>query len=313
MKILITGAAGFIGSHLAEALSSSGHEVLGLDAFTAYYDRAAKEQNAACVLRSGARLVEADLAQDDLSPYLEGVQVVFHLAAQPGLSPTTSEADYHRNNVLATERLLAASVGQPSLEMFFYISTSSVYGALATNTEEAEPKPTSTYGRTKLEAEGLVLDAGQGGGLPVCSLRIFSVYGPRERPEKLFPLLIRRIAAGRPVPLFDGSREHERSFTYVGDIVSGFLAALERRDALAGEVINLGSEESFTTGEAIELVEEIMGCQARFETLPPREGDQLKTAARIDKAKRLLGYAPSTPLRRGLEAEVAWFVDSGQP
>ena len=308
MRVVVTGAAGFIGSHLAEALVPAGHQVLGLDAFTDYYDLALKERNAAAVRASGATLERLDLAEDDLAGPLEGAEVVFHLAAQPGLCATTSLSRYLRNNVVATDRLLEACLAFPSPPHLVYISTSSVYGAMATGDESEIPRPTSRYGVTKLAAEHLVLAAARERGLPACALRIFSVYGPRERPEKLFPLLIRSIAEGRPFPLFEGAGAHERSFTYVGDIVDGCLAALRHRDRLTGEVTNLGTETTFTTAEGIRIVEEIMGREADLSPVPPRPGDQLRTAAAIGKARRLLGYAPGTPLRRGLEAEVAWFA-----
>ena len=308
MKVLVTGAAGFIGSQLAEGLLAAGHEVVGIDNFNGYYDRKLKERNAASVRASGGVVLEIDLAQDDLAGCLKNVAVVFHAAAQPGLSPGTSEGDYQRNNVVATQRLLEACKAADSLEMLFYLSTSSVYGRTATRDEEAEPRPTSNYGRSKLEAERAVLAAASSGDLSACALRIFSVYGPRERPEKLFPLLIHSLEDGQPFPLFEGSLKHERSFTYVGDIVEGLLAALEHRARLCGEVINLGAESSVTTAEGIGIVEDLMGRKARFEALPPRAGDQLKTAAQIDKARRLLGYAPQTALRDGLKSEVRWFT-----
>jgi nucleoside-diphosphate-sugar epimerase len=307
MKILVTGAAGFIGSHLAEALLGRGHEVVGLDNFNGYYDRALKERNAASVRDAGGVVLELDLAGDELSAPLDGVEVVFHAAAQPGLSPSTSDSDYERNNGVATQRLIAACSAAGSVEMLFYLSTSSVYGAMATSDEQATPAPTSTYGRTKLAAEQAVLAASSEGRLRACALRIFSVYGPRERPEKLYPLLIASIKTGRPFPLFDGALEHERSFTYVGDIVEGLLAALEHRERLDGEVINLGSERSASTATGIRIVEELMGSVARFDPKPARAGDQLKTAAKIGKARSLLGYSPQTELRDGLAAEVEWF------
>jgi nucleoside-diphosphate-sugar epimerase len=308
MRIVVTGAAGFIGSHLAEALALAGHDVLGVDAFTDYYDLALKQRNAAAVRASGARLVELDLAEGDLAASLDGAEVVFHLAAQPGLSVTTSLSRYVRNNLVATERLVEACLAQGSPPQLVYISTSSVYGAVATGDEQVLPRPDSHYGITKLAAEHLVMAACRDRGLPACSLRIFSVYGPRERPEKLFPLLIRSIVQRRPFPLFEGALAHRRSFTYVGDIVDGCIAALSRRDQVTGEVINLGTEATFTTAEGIRLIEEIMGRPADLARVPPRPGDQLTTGAVIGKARRLLGYAPTSPLRQGLEAEVAWFA-----
>ena len=309
MKVLVTGAAGFIGSHLSEALLKQGHEVVGVDNFNEYYDRSLKERNAACVRSRGGVIEEIDLAVDDLEAVLDGVEVVFHAAAQPGLSSKTSDSDYELNNIQATDRLLSACGDSESLEMLFYISTSSVYGTTATSNEEAVPAPTSKYGQTKLAAERAVLAAAEAGKLQACSLRIFSVYGPRERPEKLFPLLIQSLQDGEPFPLFAGSLRHERSFTYVGDIVIGLLAALDRRSDLGGQIINLGCEKSFTTEQGIGIVEDLMGKKASFDSLPARAGDQLKTAAVISKARRLLGYAPSTELRDGLAAEVRWFTD----
>ena len=308
MRVVVTGAAGFIGSHLSEALSVAGHDVLGLDAFTDYYDLALKERNAAAVRASGATLERLDLAEHDLAGAIVGADAVFHFAAQPGLSTSTSLAEYLRNNVVATDRLVAACLAAPTPPWLAHISTSSVYGAVAMGDEGEIPTPDSHYGITKLAAEQLVMAAGRLRGLSACALRIFSVYGPRERPEKLFPLLIRSIATGRPFPLFDGAIAHQRSFTYVGDIVRGCLAALERRDRLAGQLINLGTEATFTTAEGIRIVEEIMGRRADLQTVPSRPGDQLRTAAVIDKARHLLGYAPDTPFRQGLEAEVAWFA-----
>ena len=308
MRVVVTGAAGFIGSHLAEALALAGHDVLGLDAFTDYYDLDLKERNAAAVRASGATLTRLDLVDADLSAPLERADAVFHLAAQPGLSATTSLRRYVRNNLVATERLVAACLARPEPPQLVHISTSSVYGAVATGDEQEVPKPGSHYGITKLAAEHLVMAACRDRGLSACALRIFSVYGPRERPEKLFPLLIRSIVQGRPFPLFEGAGAHRRSFTYVGDIVDGCLAALARADQVRGEVINLGTEATFTTAEGIRLVEQIMGRSADLSVVPPRPGDQLTTAAFIGKARRLLGYAPTTPLRRGLEAEVSWFA-----
>ena len=307
MKILVTGAAGFIGSHLAEALLSAGHQVIGLDNFNPYYDRDIKERNAASVRAAGGRVVEADLAVDELDEYLEGVSAVFTAAAQPGLSAATSDADYERNNVLATRRLIEAASRQDESPMLLYLSTSSVYGAVATGGEEVEPQPTSNYGRTKLAAERIVLAASSDGRLKSCSLRIFSVYGPRERPEKLFPLLIQCIDSGTSFPLFEGSMRHVRSFTYVGDIVAGLLRALERREQLNGEIINLGSEQTSTTEQGIRLVEGFMGKPARLEICPPRPGDQVTTQAKLEKARRLLDFVPKTTLSEGLRSEVAWF------
>lgn len=309
MRILVTGAAGFIGSHLAERLAELGHDVKGIDCFTDYYARAFKELNAKDVAARGVTIHDLDLAGDDLTAAVEGVEVVYHAAAQPGISATTPFETYVRNNLFATHRLLEATKGLPSLRCFVNISTSSVYGAHATDSEDAAPKPTSYYGVTKLAAEQLAMAYHREQGVPACSLRLFSVYGERERPEKLFPRLIHSILADEEFPLFEGSEKHSRSFTYIGDIMDGFVAVLENLDKCIGQIFNIGSDKEMTTGEGIRIVEEIMGKRARVKPAPKRPGDQLRTRANIAKARRLLGYDPRTTARRGLEAEVHWYRD----
>jgi nucleoside-diphosphate-sugar epimerase len=309
MRILVTGAAGFIGSHLCERLCSLGHQVVGLDCFSPYYARALKELNAQDVRAAGADLLELDLATDDLSNVVEGVQAVYHLAAQPGIAEHVPFCDYERNNVQATHRLLQALLGAPSLKLFVNVGTSSIYGADATRDETAAPEPTSYYGVTKLAAEQLALALCRDRGFPACSLRLFSVYGPRERPEKLYPKLIRAILEGQEFPLFEGSREHLRSFTYVGDIIDGFCAVLEHHDVVLGEILNIGTDTAITTGEGIDLVQEIIGQEARIVTRPRRSGDQLRTHANIAKAQRLLSYEPRVSPREGLAASVRWYRD----
>jgi len=309
MRILVTGAAGFIGSHLAERLARAGHEVVGVDCFTDYYSRALKELNARDVEAAGVRVVRLDLAADGLAPVMERIEAVYHLAAQPGISASTPLEDYIRNNVVATHRLLEAALGCRSLRLFVNASTSSVYGAHATDSEEAPPKPTSYYGVTKLAAEQLALAYHRERGMPVCSLRLFSVYGPRERPEKLYHRLIRSIVRDEPFPLYEGSEAHTRSYTFIEDVLDGMLAVLDRADTCVGEIFNIGSDEEITTGEGIRIVEEILGRPARKVAMPRRPGDQLRTHANIAKARERLGYAPGTRPRDGLEAEVRWYLE----
>lgn len=309
MKILVTGAAGFVGSHLAERLVEMGHEVVGLDAFTDYYSPALKKVNAQDVAAKGGRVVNLDLAAGDLAPALTGVEFIYHLAAQPGISATTPFEDYLRNNVVATQRLLEASKQLASLRCFVNVSTSSVYGQHATDSEEVAPKPTSYYGVTKLAAEQLVMAYQRQQGFPACSLRLFSVCGPRERPEKLYPRLIRSILEDSDFPLYEGSENHRRSFTYVGDIVDGFVAVLNRPERAIGEIFNIGTDVEHTTAEGIGIVEGILGKQAKKIIMPKRPGDQLITRANIDKAGRLLGYEPRTRLEDALAAEVVWYKD----
>jgi nucleoside-diphosphate-sugar epimerase len=309
MKILVTGAAGFIGSHLAERLAKTGHEVVGLDCFSDYYARSLKDLNAADVKKSGGRILELDLAVDDLCDAVKDVEVVYHCAAQPGISDATTFDDYKRNNITATHRLLDALKGSSCLKMFVNIATSSVYGKYATGNEETVPEPASFYGTTKLAAERMALTYGAENDMPVCSLRLFSVYGPRERPEKLYPKLIKSILEGTEFPLYEGSEKHLRSFTYVGDIVDGFVAVLENMDVCAGEIMNIGWDQERSTADGIKAVEDALDKKARFKKVPARQGDQLRTCANIDKARRLLGYDPKTKLVDGVKAEVSWYKE----
>jgi nucleoside-diphosphate-sugar epimerase len=278
-----------------------------LDCFTDYYARALKELNAQQVCDRGVEMSAIDLAQDDLGPAVDGVEIVYHVAAQPGISATTPWQTYVRNNLTATHRLLESVRRSPSLRSFIYISTSSVYGSDATGDETTEPRPTSYYGVTKLAAEQLVLAASRDRGLPACSLRLFSVYGPRERPEKLYTRLIRCILEDREFPLYEGSERHLRSYTYVGDAVDGLVAALDSFDRCDGQILNIGTDVAITTGEGMAIVQEIIGRRARIVAAPRRAGDQLRTRANIDKARRLLGYEPSTTPRAGLEKAVEWY------
>lgn len=309
MKILVTGAAGFIGSHLAQKLKALGHDVIGIDCFTEYYNRALKEWNAAQVKHDGIEILTLDLAEDPLEDVLEGCDVMYHFAAQPGNSTKTPFEVYLRNNILATRRLAEAAMRVADLSCFVNVATSSVYGKQATEPESVAPQPISYYGVTKLAAEQLVLAFQRDKGFPACSVRIFSVYGPRERPDKLYPKLIHSILAGQEFPLFEGSLEHSRSFTYIDDALQGFLAILEHRDACLGEIFNIGSDIEITTGRGIEIVENILGEKTKFAMKPKRPGDQLRTRANIDKARRILGYEPRTAPEEGLQAEVEWYAN----
>jgi nucleoside-diphosphate-sugar epimerase len=309
MKILVTGAAGFIGCHLALRLASRGYGVEGLDAFTPFYDTALKEDNARTLADAGILVHRLDLASDDLRGCLHDVNAVYHLAAQPGLSASASFETYLRQNVTATYRLIEALRESSALEMFINISTSSVYGKYATGDETTEPRPTSYYGVTKLAAEQLVMAAERERKLPACSFRLFSVYGPRERPDKLYPKLIRALLENLPLPLFEGSEEHRRSYTFVDDIVDGLVTTLDHWGGCRGQIINLGNDTAITTGEGIRIVEEILGKKVQIQRLPRRSGDQIATQANIAKARMVLGYAPRVLPAAGLGITVAWNRD----
>jgi nucleoside-diphosphate-sugar epimerase len=310
MRILVTGAAGFIASHLCEKLRDLGHEVVGLDNFNDYYSPSLKRLNASDLKAKGIEVIEIDL-NDNLQPVFEKpYDYIYHLAAQPGISAETPLSDYVTNNIFATQNLLdAVAQFNPNLKSFINIATSSVYGLVANVDENVPAKPISFYGSTKLAAEQLVLGQQRLGKLKACSIRLYSVYGPRERPEKLYTKLIENLYSDKPFPLFEGSVKHERSFTYVGDIVDGLVAIIGKEDIVNGEIINLGTDEVHTTQEGINLVEEIMHKKLIIDHKPARKGDQEKTSAVIDKARRLLGYEPKVTFKKGLEQQVQWYLD----
>ena len=310
MRILVTGAAGFIASHLCEKLADLGHEVLGVDNFNDYYNPELKKLNADDLAKKGIKIFTVDLNADLSKVFEKPYDYIYHLAAQPGISSDTSLEEYVNNNIYATQNLLDAVLNYNSnLKSFINISTSSVYGIEATVNEEVPPRPVSFYGSTKLAAEQLVLGLQRLGRLNACSIRLYSVYGPRERPEKLYTKLIENLFNNKPFPLFEGSVKHERSFTYVSDIVDGLAAIIGKENVVDGEIINLGTDEVNTTQEGITAVEQIMNKTLIIDNKPPRKGDQQRTAAVIDKAKKLLNYEPKVTLKKGLEEQVRWYKE----
>lgn len=307
MKILVTGAAGFIGSHVAQRLKRLGHDVLGLDNFNDYYDVLLKHRNAKVLADIGVTIMRKDLRDVDLCDTLpKDIQYIFHFAAQPGISLKSNFEDYLSNNVTATKHMVDYALQCKHLNLFVNIGTSSIYGIEATCSEQAVPKPVSYYGVTKLAAEQLVLQKHRELQIKACSLRLYSVIGPRERPEKMFAKLIDLGLKGAAFPLFVGSDKHLRSFTYVGDIVDGVVAVIGNESKVGGEIINLGTEEEYTTKQGIEAVEQVLGRSIALHVIPKRPGDQLRTKATIDKAKRLLGYKPQTSLLEAVKRQVDW-------
>jgi UDP-glucuronate 4-epimerase len=309
MKIVITGIAGAIGSHMAERLLTEGHEVIGVDALTPYYSPDIKKINISDVESAGAKVFIRDLATDDISPLLQDVDFIFHFAAQPGISAATSFEEYVRNNIVATEKLLQASIKIPNLKGFIHASTSSVYGAFAGGDEDVAPKPTSYYGVTKLAAEQLVLSYARDKHFPATVLRFFSVYGPRERPEKLYHKLIKAVLEEKEFTVYAGAEKHVRSYTYVSDIIDGCMLVMNDFEKAKGEIFNLGNDKTMTTGEGIDLIQEIIGKKAKLIELPSRSGDQLETSAHIKKMRDIFGYNPTVELKEGLTKEVQWFKE----
>ena len=310
MRILVTGAAGFIGSHLCEILASLHHEVVGIDNFNNYYDVKLKELNASDLEKVGVNIFRLDL-NDDLKLVFETpFDYIYHLAAQPGISSDTSLNDYVTNNIFATQNLLESVLKyNADLKLFVNISTSSVYGSVATVDEEVTTKPISFYGTTKLAAEQLVLGLERTNKLKACSIRLYSVYGPRERPEKLYSKLIDNLENNQPFPLFEGSVKHERSFTFVGDIVDGLASIIGNESVINGEIINLGTDVVNTTQEGISIVEKKMNKKLVIDHQPARKGDQQKTSAVINKAVKLLNYKPKSTLKEGLQKQIDWYFE----
>lgn len=307
MKVLVTGAAGFIGSHLAERVRNLGHDVAGIDCLTGFYSPLIKHENRKVLEEKGIHVYQLDLSSTDISPILKDVDVIFHCAAQPSISPDIPLAEYWKDNVLATYNLIGQAGRSPSLKGFVYISSSSVYGAYASGPETVEPRPVSVYGITKLAAEQLVLAEARKDGFPGCSVRLFSVYGPRERPDKLYFQLLRCALEMRPFDLFRLSRGHERSYTYVDDAVEGLVLVLENIDRCIGEVFNIGSDTVVSTGEGIRMIEQLTGRTIAIRETAARQGDQVRTRANIDKARAVLGFNPEVDLYTGLKRQAAWF------
>ena len=299
MRYVVTGAAGFIGSHLAEALLDAGHDVVAVDCLTDYYDPALKEENA-----RRFDVVRADLAEDPLDDLVAGADGVFHLAGQPGVRsfgdvfPT-----YLRRNVLAADRVFAAASNAGTRVVF--ASSSSIYGdAEAYPTpEETVPLPISPYGITKLACEHLARAYAKSFGLDVVTLRYFTVYGPRQRPDMALARIIDALAWGETFEVY-GDGAQSRGFTYFADVVAATIAAMER--APAGAVYNVGGGEQATLGEKMRLLEAISGRTLDVSWRPAVAGDVRRTSAETTRIRTELSWEPRTPLAEGLRAHWEW-------
>jgi UDP-glucose 4-epimerase len=311
MRALVTGAAGFVASHLSGRLLDSGAEVVGLDCFTDYYPRPIKERNLSTLRgRPGFSFVDTTIQAADLSTLLSGVTHVFHLAAQAGVRKSWGRdfQIYTTNNIDATQMLLEACAGR-GLERFVYASSSSVYGdnAPIPMHELALPQPVSPYGVTKLAAEQLCYLYHVNHGVPTVSLRYFTVYGPRQRPDMAFNRFFHAAIKGERITVY-GDGEQTRDFTFVADAVSATAAAGTR--GVPGRVYNIGGGSRVTVNYVLDVVGRLAGRPLDVRREPPQKGDMRDTYANTDLARADLGFAPTVTLEQGLAAEYQWMVDT---
>ncbi len=321
MRALVTGAAGFVGSHLSEALLARGDDVLGVDCFTPYYERERKERNASEVRANAAsasgafELAEVDLRGTDISALLDGIDVVFHQAGQPGvrLSWADGFATYTEHNLLATQRLLEAVRTMPAARRpkVVYASSSSVYGNQPRypTVETDVPSPHSPYGVTKLAAEHLCGLYAANYGIDTVSLRYFTVFGPRQRPDMSIHRLCAAALSGARFPRY-GDGTQIREFTEVRDIVAGNLAAADG-DVAPGTYCNLAGGSEITLNDLIALVGELAGAPIAIDVHDAQPGDSFRNGGAIDRARAVLGWEPKVSLRDGLVRQLAWHRSLG--
>lgn len=312
MRCLVTGCAGFIGSQISEALVARGHDVVGIDCFTDYYPRAVKESNLS-ILRDSPRftMVEADLLEYDLPSLLDGVEVVYHEAAQAGVRASWGQSFrvYTENNIRATQRLLEAARAV-RLRRFVYASSSSIYGdAVELPVKEtALPRPVSPYGVSKLAAEHLCHLYWVNYGVPTVSLRYFTVYGPRQRPDMGFNKFIKALLSGDEIVIY-GDGEQTRDFTFISDAVAANLACIDA-DA-TGEVFNIGGGSRVTVNFVLEVLGRVSGITPRVRYIEDQKGDVRHTYADTTKARAALGFHPTVTTEEGLRAEFEWLKQAG--
>ncbi|MBF2069031.1 UDP-glucose 4-epimerase [Fischerella thermalis CCMEE 5273] len=308
-KSIVTGAAGFIGSHLVEALLKRGEEVIGIDEFNDYYNPTIKRKNIAH-LQNHPRftLVEGNIQFLDWKTLLKNVDVIYHQAAQAGVRASWGEGfrAYTERNINSTQVLLEAAKDTPSLKRLVFASTSSVYGDAETlpTHEEICPKPVSPYGITKLAAERLCGLYHKNFGVPFVSLRYFTVYGPRQRPDMAFHKFFKAVLTDQAIPIY-GDGQQTRDFTFVSDAVAANLAAATVLEAV-GEIFNIGGGSRVVLAEVLQTMEEIVGHPIKKNHVEKAMGDARHTAADVSKARKVLGYQPQVSLYDGLKQEWQW-------
>jgi UDP-glucose 4-epimerase len=312
MKSVITGVAGFIGSHLAEKLLLLDHEVTGVDKFLDNYPPPLKARSlAGCRSDKRFKFIDRDIVSLDLHQLLDGVDYLFHLAGQPGVRASWGSefTRYTENNIMATQMLLEAAKGK-QLRKFVYASTSSVYGDTRDlpMREDGLTRPVSPYGVSKLAAEHLCYLYCKAFAVPTVALRFFTVYGPRQRPDMFFHIFMRGLLRGEEIPLYDDG-EQTRDFTFCSDIVDGVLGAANYPGT--GEVFNLGGGSETSLLSAIALAERIAGRKARLKKFGRQKGDVRHTSASLEAARSKLAYAPRVPLEEGLARQWQWIQTLG--
>ena len=311
MKALVTGVAGFIGSHLTAALLDKGATVVGIDCFTDYYPRAFKDANLAeNRLREGFRFVEARIQDADFDSLLDGVTHVFHLAAQAGVRKSWGQdfRIYTENNIEASQILLEACAPR-SLTRFVYASSSSVYGdrTAIPMREDMLPQPVSPYGVTKLAAEQLCYLYHVNFGVPAVSMRYFTVYGPRQRPDMAFHRFLKAAIKGEEIFLY-GDGEQTRDFTFVSDAVAATIAAAEQ--GLPGRSYNVGGGARVSMNDVLRIMESVVGHRIAVRREAAQKGDMRDTYADTSLARQDLGFSPSVALDEGIHAEYRWLAQS---
>jgi UDP-glucose 4-epimerase len=311
VKALVTGAAGFVGSHLVEQLLADGAHVVGIDCFTDYYARELKEANLEAAHREERFTFHENRLQDaDLDLLLRDITHVFHLAAQAGVRKSwgLDFSVYTACNVEATQILLEACT-RTELTKVVYASSSSVYGddGHMPMHEDQRPQPLSPYGVTKLAAEHLCYLYWVGHGVPTVSLRYFTVYGPRQRPDMAFNRFLRALIAGDPITLY-GDGEQTRDFTFVRDAVSATIAAANRGEP--GNVYNIGGGARVTVNQVLERMAACTGIPPHIERFPVQKGDMRDTFADTRAARDALGFRPTMPLEAGIEEEYRWIANA---
>ncbi|BAY24246.1 nucleotide sugar epimerase [Calothrix sp. NIES-2100] len=308
-KIIVTGAAGFIGSHIAEALLQQDKEVIGIDEFNDYYDPTLKRKNIAILKAySNFTLVEGDIQLLDWQTLLQDVEVVYHQAAQAGVRASWGSGfrAYTERNINATQILLEAAKDAKNLQRLVFASTSSVYGDAETlpTHEGIPPRPVSPYGITKLAAERLCGLYHKNFGVPFVSLRYFTVYGPRQRPDMAFHKFFKAVLQDEAIPIY-GDGQQTRDFTFVSDAVAANLAAATAPDAV-GEIFNIGGGSRVVLTEVLETMAEIVGKPIKTNHIEKAMGDARHTAADVSKARKILQYQPAVSLKEGLTQEWHW-------